>query len=600
MLRITDPVTAITRGLGRAVSRFPLTVFCLGGVTILACYIISLHEDPGLFVQKLMFTFLFGAFLGVAAQFCCERLPRWQKMRVTVYLVAALLIVGYYAILSPVPGITYAVIARTLVAVFAMFCAFIWVPSYKGRADFNSITLAHGIMAFTAVLYAAVLTAGCCSIIAAVDLLLFNVDDDAYPYTLAVIWIFFAPLYYLALLPHFNAADDGARAYARQAASCPRPLEVLLSYIAVPLVGTYSLVLIAYLVKILITRQWPAGQLGPMVLAYAAAGLLLYILTSRLANRFATAYRRFFPKALILLVLMQLVSVAIRLDAYGVTESRYYVALFGVFALVCGVLLSFRPVAKNGMIALLAAGFAMFSVIPPVDAFTVSRVSQITRLENMLQAEGVLVDGKINPREDVSWELRLEVTSILDYLDRRNYLSSLAWLPADYKTRDERMKNTFGFEAAYDTMRDQSRYFNASLDQQKPLPVSGYDIMINTSFHRKMAESEPQTVDFQVNGRQYQLVVQRMSPQEVRVAVNNPEGVELVGAGLYEFVSSLSGAGSTPKEQLPPEAMMLDVDNNGYRLRIVLQHVNVDYGTDNDAGAYYSFFVLFGEPPQRG
>jgi hypothetical protein len=593
MNRFTEAIRTTTRGLFKAVSRFPLTVFCLGCATIVVCYMISLHKDPGLFIEKLMFTFLLGAFLGAAAQFSCERFERLQKRRVAVYLISALLIIGYYLILLPVPSITYAVRARTFVSVFAMFCAFIWVPSFRSKADFNSIALTHFKMAFTSVLYAAVLTAGCCSIIAAIDTLLFKVNGDIYGYTVATIWIFFANLYYLSLLPHFNSTDEGEISYARQAASCPRAFEVLISYIAVPLVAVYSLVLVAYFLKILFTLQWPAGQLGPMILAYSAAGLLVFILASLLENHFATYYRKIFPKVLILMVLMQLISVYIRLNAYGVTESRYYVALFGVFSLVCGIILGFKPVTKNGFIALLAAGFAIFSVLPPVDAFTVSRISQITRLENMLAAEGVLVDGKITPKENVTMELRLETTSILNYLERRNYLTYINWLPAGFKMEGDQMKSTFGFEAAYDTS-DDSRYFSASLDMQKPLSISGYDIIINASSHKDMEVHNINTIDFQVRNNKYKLTVERISPHEVKVTVKTPEGVELVGTGLYDFTNSLSKTENTSKEGLPPESLTLDVENNGYKLRIVLQHVY--YDTEANDGVFYNFFVLFGEP----
>ncbi|OPX88007.1 MAG: hypothetical protein A4E53_02164 [Pelotomaculum sp. PtaB.Bin104] len=593
MNRFTEAIWLTTRGLVKAVSRFPLTVFCLGAATILVCYMISLHKDPGLLLQKLMFTSLLGAFMGVAAQFSCERWQRLMQMRVAVYIGAALLILGYYLILLPVPGINYAVRARTLVAVFAMFCAFIWVPSFRGKADFNSIALTHFKTAFTAILYAAVLSAGCSSIIAAIDVLLFRVNTDSYAYTMGVIWIFFANLYYLSLLPHFNSEEEVDQAYARHAASCPRSLEVLISYIAVPLVAAYSLVLLAYFIKILVTLKWPSGQLGPMILGYSAAGLLVFILASRLENRFATLYRLVFPKALILMVVMQLISVAIRLNAYGITESRYYVALFGVFSLVCGILLSFKPVGKNSVIALIAAGLAIFSVLPPLDAFTVSRSSQVARLEKMLQAEGVLADGKIVPRADVSMELRLETTSILNYLELRNYLQYLQWLPPGFKTH-EQMKGTFGFDTAYEAMPGDARHFDAFFDFQKPLDISGYDVMINMNSYTRLEGPETPPVDFQVRNVKYKLSVERLSPQEVKVTVADQAGAELVSTGLYDFANSLTGVGNTPKQALEP--VNLDVSKNGYRMRIVLQSVNITFGTGTDAGANYSFFVLFGAP----
>ena len=65
--------------LFEAVARFPLTVVSLIGATILLCYMISLHKPPDLFVQKLAYTFLLGSFLGITAQFACERFDKLHK-----------------------------------------------------------------------------------------------------------------------------------------------------------------------------------------------------------------------------------------------------------------------------------------------------------------------------------------------------------------------------------------------------------------------------------------------------------------------------------------------------------------------------------------
>ncbi len=595
MNRITEAIVRNARRLYLAVSRFPLTVVCLSCTAILVCYMISLHKEPELIIQKLMFTSLLGSFLGVVAQFACERYPRLFKIRIGVYAISALLTVSYYLIILPAPSISFEVVIRTFVAIFAMFCAFIWIPSYKSQADFNAIALVHFKSFFTSVLFSAVLSGGCASIIAAVDVLLFKVNQDAYGYTMAIIWILFATLYYLSLLPRFNSEDETQRKYAYNAAQYPRFLEILVSYIAIPLVTAYTLVLTAYFIKILVTLKWPSGQLGPMVLGYSAAGLIIYVLASLIENRSASLYRLVFPKVLIPVVIMQLISVSIRLNAYGITESRYYVALFGLFSLACGVLLSIKPVSKNGIIALLAAGLAIFSVIPPVDAFTVSRVSQISRLENMLSAEGILADGKLNPKADVPMKLRLETTSILNYLENRSYIKYVKWLPAEFKTYNQ-LESTFGFEPAYEATRNDSNYFFANIDMQKPTNISGYDVLINTSSYRGMDNVNQPSFDFEVRNVKYQLVLERLSSQELRVSLRNTEGVELVGTGLYDFTQTLSGIGNNPKEAMAPEKMTLNVESNGYKLRIMLQNVNITSGTGSDTGVDYSFFVMFGAP----
>ncbi|MCE5285356.1 MAG: DUF4153 domain-containing protein, partial [Pelosinus sp.] len=287
MKRLTEAILKIIRGLYLAVSRFPLTVLCLSCATILLCYMISLHKEPDLIIQKLMFTFVLGSFLGVVAQFKCERFERLAKMRILIYGLSALLTVGYYLILLPAPSISFEVQIRTVVAVFAMFCTFIWVPSYGGRFDFNKIALIHFKSAFTSVLYSGVLAAGCSAIIAAIDTLLFKVNGDTYGYMMAIVWVLFAPIYYLSLLPRFNSENETDREFAESSGKYPAFLEILISYIAIPLVAAYTLVLAAYFIKILVTFKWPSGQLGVMVLAYSAAGLIIYVLASQLQNRFA-------------------------------------------------------------------------------------------------------------------------------------------------------------------------------------------------------------------------------------------------------------------------------------------------------------------------
>lgn len=594
MQRLKEAVVKMVQAIARAVLRFPLTVLCLACATTLTCFMISQHKTPELFIQKLMFTFLMGAFLGVTAQFACERFQRLAKIRWGIYTLSALFTLAYYFIISPAPAIDYGVGARTSVAVFSMFCAFIWLPSFNTKIDFNSVALVHFKSFWTSVLFSGVLSLGLSAILQAINILLFSINSDWFGYTNAVVWILFATTYYLSLLPLFNSEDEGDRLYTEQTNHYPKVLEILVSYILIPLITAYTLILLAYFVKIGMTRNWPSGHLGPMILAYSAMGLIVYVLASRLENRFAVLYQRIFPRALIPVVIMQLSSVYIRLNAYGFTESRYYVALFGVFSLVAGIVLSLRPVAKNGLIALLAAGFAVVSVIPPADAFTVSRHSQITRLESMLQNAGILVDGKLVPRSDVDMTLRLETTSIFNYLEYRRYLGSLAWIPEDFQTNRD-MPKTVGFEPAYEMMGGMPNFF-ANLNTEKPMDINGYDVMLQIEAFRGMEEKKNTVHNFEVRGDSYQLRLERLSPREVRVSVATAAGEELVSTGLYEFASSIKGVSNRPKDALDASALTLDAAGNGCKLRIIFQNINIVYGTGSNAGADYMMFILIGTP----
>jgi hypothetical protein len=295
---------------------------------------------------------------------------------------------------------------------------------------------------------------------------------------------------------------------------------------------------------------------------------------------------------------MQFVSVFMRLNAYGVTESRYYVVIFGIFSMACAILLSVKPVSRNSIIALLAAAFAIISVIPPADAFTVSRNSQISRLESILQSEGILQSGKLTPNPDAAENTKTETTNIISYLDNHSSLEYIAWLPEDFNMYDD-MKLHFGFEPTYPYYGDdQSEYFYASIDSQDPFMISGYDVYANVFSDRwnKDGSGSVDEFDMTVDGAHYTLRIARESAWEVVVEVEDEQGEVLIGTGLRAFADGLSGQADGQKEALPPELMTLETEKNGYRLRIVFQNISMTMGNSQDAGADYGLYVFFGTP----
>jgi hypothetical protein len=76
--------------------------------------------------------------------------------------------------------------------------------------------------------------------------------------------------------------------------------------------------------------------------------------------------------------------------------------------------------------------------------------------------------------------------------------------------------------------------------------------------------------------------------------VKDAAGKELVGTGIYDFVKSISAVGNEGKAGLPPEKMTLNVENNGYKLRIMFQNINVTYGGESNSD--YGLYVMFGAP----
>lgn len=588
------------QGLIKAAERFPVSVAGFVATLLVVYAIIGDDFNPPLILQKVVFTLVVGAILGIAIQFAVERFDRLSGRRAAVYIAGLLLTLGYFLILLPASEISDAVVIRSLVTIFALICVVLWVPSSGGKADFNRIALTYFKTFATSWLYAAVLTAGFAAVIATVDILLFDVSDEAYAYSMATVWILFAPVYFLSLLPRFdhrqNPLENGSGSGfsgGTDKSDYPRFLEILVSYIAVPLVAVYTAVLAAYLGKILVTQVWPSGQLGPMVLIYSAAGLLIYVMASLLDNGFSKVYTRVFPKVLIPAVILQLISVGIRIEAYGVTESRYYVALFGAFSLAAGLMLSFSPVSKNGRVALLAALFALGSILPPVDAFTVSRNSQIGRLEGLLAAEGMLVNGKLVAKAEATELTKAETTSIVNYLKGSGGLAYIEWLPEDFKAYED-FAQTFGFERTYNPAGGQ-RYAMVSLDPGMALEVEGFDQLLSFDVARYEKELEPQSQSVELAGDTFEVKVTRTAPADAVVKLVTPVGDEVLAIALNDAVSGIVPEMGAIKEMMLPEAMTVAVENDKFRMSVVFRGIHLYEMDQGEIASDYSFYVLVGD-----
>ncbi|MGI6733211.1 MAG: DUF4153 domain-containing protein [Anaerovoracaceae bacterium] len=594
MRRIKLLINQILNGLMGALSRFPFTVICLVATAALVCYLIAIEHSPPLILEKIIFSLGVGAFIGMVAQFLIERFDKLERAKLLTYGVALLLTAGYFAIIWPSPEINAEILTRSFVAIFAMTCAVLWIPAYRQRSDFNMIALVHFKSFFTSVLYSGVLAAGIAAILFAVDTLLFNVDNKSYAYMLTVVWIVFAPIYYLALLPRFNDNREWGSSTESEAATYPRFLEILVSYIAIPLFTVYTLVLLVYFAKILITSEWPSGQLGPMVLIYSAIGVVLFVLASLPENSFAKLFRMVFPKVWIPIVLMQMVSVWIRLDAYGVTVARYYVGLFAIFSLVSAVFLSIRPVSKNRYVALLAAAFAILSIIPPVDAFSVSRNSQIHRIETILQSEGMLSEGVLKSKPDASEETRREVTNILQYLEYNSSLEYISWLPEDFEMYRD-MDDYFGFDPYYGrNPYEEYEFFYASLDTDVPLDISGYHVSVVIGSFMEIGGGKDFT--FEIEGKQYNLIAERINRRDMTITAQDQAGTPLVTVNLLELAQSIKEMTSEGKDVLPPEVMSYSRTDNGAEIKVIFQYVSLEnIGTDNFY-ADYTAYILFRAP----
>lgn len=595
--RIKNFINNMVYNLRETAGRFPLTIVFLASLS--GVMFLMIEDYSGLDIDLLsryMFAGIFGAFLATAVRFMLERFEN-IKNSLIFYGLTILLTAGYFYFMTD-DIVNSKMVIHLLVISFALFAGYLYLPSYKNAMNFGNVALAHFKSAFTSILYGIVLYLGIAAIIGAIDILLYDVDYKSYAHAANIIFIFFTPMYYLSLLPKFNSRDETDDAKKEISFLYPKFLDILVSYITIPLISAFTAVLIIYFIKILVTGVWPVGQVGPMVLGYSAVGYFIYILSSNLNNKFSVVYRKVFPIILIPLVVMQLVSSYIRIDAYGITESRYYVVLFGIFSIVCALVLILGKKKNPNTIVLLSAIFALLSIIPPVDAFTVSKNSQARRLTEILNRNNMLVDGQIVKKTKLSTDDMFEITNISNYMHEMGYLDDMDWFPEEYADNYYgNFKNIYGFDQYYDRGfpgQDERLYFNAMLDENEKVNIENYDIFFKMTIHNKR-EPDEVTGEFSLKDKNY--MVKQIADEKgyLTITVLDETNI-LMEIPMKEFIDGLFEKSNASKGTMDKESLTIEKQNDKLKVKLLINDINVDKYNPDDIYIYANIYVFVAAP----
>lgn len=582
MNKIKNFISNIGYNLKATVVRFPMTLIFLILLTTVMFIVIEdfsyIDQDM---LLRIMFAGIFGAFLVTALKFLLERFESLKKYTLTFYGLTVVFATGYYYFMTD-DKFSNSMFIHLFVIIFALFAAYLYLPSSKNALNFGDVALAHFKAAFTSILYGIVLYLGIAAIMGAIDILLYDIDYKSYAHAANIIFVFFTPAYYLSLLPKFNSKDDDDHNKKEISYIYPRFLDILVSYITIPLITVFTAVLVIYFIKILATGVWPVGQVGPMVLGYSAVGYFIYILGSNLKNNFTVSYRKLFPIILIPLVAMQMVSAYIRIEAYGFTESRYYVVLFGIFSLVCAVMLLINKRKNPNTIVLLSALFALISIIPPVDAFTISKNSQQNRLEEILIRNNMLINDEIATRSDLSNDDKHEITNISNYLYGMGYLDDMSWYPDEnIENYYANFKNTYGFEQYYDRgypIDEEQVFLNAVLDINEVIDVEEFNVFFRINIYNNN-KTPVEMGTFDLNDKTYKIMQQSDDKGNLTLLINHEDNT-IMEIPMMEFIDGLFKNANEPKAMMTKENLTIQKQNDKLKIKLLINSLYVDKSSD--------------------
>lgn len=585
-----EKLQRLLRGLTSAVSRFPLTsLFLLAAAIVNAADINRSNAE----YSKYLLTLIVGAFLGTVFQVVYERFLTNNLSRILLAIAAVLLTFTYYLIIMPAPTLSTEISIRTMVALFALLFAFVWVPVIKSEVSFNESFMVAFKAFFTSLFFSAVIFAGISIILAAINQLLFDVNEKSYAHTANIVFVLYASIYFLALIPVYPGKRDRLKdkegldqqmEIINKKANCPKFLEILISYIIIPLTAVFTVILIIYIVTNIGGRFWTDNLLEPMIISYSITVLLIYILASRLENQFALLFRKIFPKVLIPIVIFQTISSILKTGDTGITPDRYYVILYGIYAIAAGILLSFIPVRKNGIIAAMIIAFSVVSVVPPVDAFTVSRGNQTTLLRNILIKNAMLEGNNIRPNASISSEDKQKITQSLSYLNTMGYTDDIPWIPSGFDYYDyEDFYKTFGFQRD-EYFNGEQRYTYLNLPQSTPINISGYDYFVSTSISIPDRNNPGKEIGvFDQLGKKYKLS-KRIEDNQHYLVIKDEQNSEILVFSAREIFDRYKEY-PTDKGLLLVEEATFTTESDLAALTVIVQNANIN---ESEGMNYYN------------
>lgn len=402
--------------------RFPLVLISSLIATFIIIYFIQIEpkelEGIYLILAKIALTAMLGVFIFTAVRLLGGAVT--QRSHLFMTLLAFLGLIIYYFMLPEHTRSFEGIIVffRHSFLTILFFIAILWTPFLKSNLNNSDYWEYAKQVLFSLVMtliFTVVMILGVNGALFAVEKL-FELSIKGKFYGQIDIFIVgvFSVSYFLSQIP-------GEPLKSRQTEHPPRVEKFFTKWILTPLSGLYFIILYAYTFKVLVTMDWPKGILAWLIVIFSAVAVLTYLFWTHFATNQTGRWRKWIWLAVLLQTIMLFVAIGMRIAEYSWTESRYMVFILGIW--LAGISLYFLLLKKANIkwIFISLSLFIAISQVGPLSAYTVSKIAQTNRLENML---GNL--KKYNDTKKAPLELRYEISDVIQYLHGRYGVDGLA------------------------------------------------------------------------------------------------------------------------------------------------------------------------------
>ena len=388
------------------VKRFPVPICLLVALTVLLSVIVTTDTEPGRFRLCLLAFLTIGTLISLATSLWGEeqanRSKRWGIEILSLILCAVYCVIVFLSDIFPNRELLSFYIGNMawLVAIIA------FIPFASFLREKDDVKTWH----FSLLLIAALVISGIVSwvMVGGVEGLLIGIESlfgfnmkSMFPLIILVVGaVLLWGLLFLALIP------KGERKHNHSAEMSPLLAKVV-SWLLLPLLGCYIVVLYVYGLNILIHWELPKGTLSWLVSAVMIAYLCCYVLLyPQVLNKQSWQSRvltLYLPIAILPLLVLMTVGVVRRFADYGITAPRLYLlTLLLWFYAVCIIILAV-PRKRFRWIALSFAALFVLTSGQPFNYYRICRPILTEKIDKMFANDALTAEESATLKEDISY-----------------------------------------------------------------------------------------------------------------------------------------------------------------------------------------------------
>lgn len=352
------------------------------------------------------------------------------------------------------PGLTNLAHARMAILVGVVFIAFIlfatkpWHNKYLARTIFmieKSIAISG--------IYGLVLLAGTAAVAGAIQGLLYPAMSFKVYQHLSSITGFISFMLFLGYLPDFTKGEEDE--VRREREEQPRFIQLLFSYIIVPITLALTIVLLLWTVRIIFQGVGENFlRLSGIATTYTIIGIWLHMMVQEADNALAKFYKNVYPIATFIILTFEGWAIFNQLRNYGMQTTEYYFVIVWIVAVIAMILIVLKMKKSYAIVMSLLMFSMIFTVLPVVGYQSLPITLQTNRLEKLLTQANMFDGEKITPSNaELARGQREKITVAATFLSRQDQEKKPQWLkigPYD----DQTFKKVMGFDPVFPRQDD--------------------------------------------------------------------------------------------------------------------------------------------------